>query len=883
MDSTRWQKIQILFHQAADLPPDQQREFLEVRCSDDPTLIPEVMNLLSEDAESSSLLDRDVAHLAEEVFGESSDGAPPFEKFGPYRIQKILGSGGMGVVYLAEREDLGTQVAIKILRDAWVSPARRERFNTEQRTLAQLNHPYIARLYDADTSPDGTPFFAMEYVEGVPLSQFCRTHRSTLEERLRLFREVCEAVIYAHQHAVIHRDLKPSNILVKEDGTVRLLDFGISKQIEVLGESVDQTMTGLRLMTPAYASPEQMRGEQVGVQTDVYSLGVVLYELLCGRLPFDLSSMTPAQAEKVLTERQPERPSASAAGSPAVSGEEQAVLSLSKSQWSDLDVLCLTAMHKDLRRRYGSVEALLRDIDHYLKQEPLEARPDAVGYRASKFVARNMKPLTAAAVVMLALIGIVVFFTLRLARARDAALAEASRTQRIQRFTTNLFQGGDEVAGPAENLKVISLLDRGVQEAQALSSDPEVQAQLYLTLGSIYQQLGKFDQANTLLNSALEKRKTLFGNDSRDVAECLVALGLLRDSQAQFDDAQKFVNDGLAMYRRHLPANHPAIAKTIWASARILVDRGAYDQSIPVLQEAAKLQSVARGAASPDLVATLTELANSQFYVGQYAESDALNRRVLELDRKLYGPTHPNVADVMINLANIQAQWGHYVEAEKFERDALEITQNWYGRNHPETASALTNLARTLIFEDKLGEADGMLHEALGIQERAYGKVHPRVASALNDLGKIAVRRGEFDEAESDFRRMADIYREVYHGKHYYIGVALANLGGVYMERKQYDRAEQLFRQALDEYTSTLPPGHLNVGIGRIRLGRALLREKRYPEAQTASQSGYEILMKQSAVPGSYLQLARTDLAEEYDALKQPEQAAKFRAALAKQ
>src|SRR5689334_1725582 len=337
MDSTRWQKIQILFHQAADLPPDQQREFLEVRCSDDPTLIPEVMNLLSEDAESSSLLDRDVAHLAEEVFGESSDGAPPFEKFGPYRIQKILGSGGMGVVYLAEREDLGTQVAIKILRDAWVSPARRERFNTEQRTLAQLNHPYIARLYDADTSPDGTPFFAMEYVEGVPLSQFCRTHRSTLEERLRLFREVCEAVIYAHQHAVIHRDLKPSNILVKEDGTVRLLDFGISKQIEVLGESVDQTMTGLRLMTPAYASPEQMRGEQVGVQTDVYSLGVVLYELLSGRLPFDLSYKTPAQAEKVLTEQEPERPSVAANRAGEQSDRTHEFALASRSSWSDLD------------------------------------------------------------------------------------------------------------------------------------------------------------------------------------------------------------------------------------------------------------------------------------------------------------------------------------------------------------------------------------------------------------------------------------------------------------------------------------------------------------------------------------------------------------------
>ena len=246
-----------------------------------------------------------------------SSGPLPFKEFGPYRIKQALGEGGMGVVYLAEREDLGNQVAIKILRDAWVSPARRERFTAEQRTLAQLNHPSIARLYDADTSPDGTPFFVMEYVEGVPLTDYCRTKKCTIPERLRLFRAVCEAVLYAHQHAVIHRDLKPSNILVKEDGSIRLLDFGIAKHLENLGELVDQTITGLRLMTPAYAAPEQIRGEQVGIHSDVYSLGVVLYELLAGRLPFDLSSCTPAQAEKVLTEQEAAKPSDAAAKSAA--------------------------------------------------------------------------------------------------------------------------------------------------------------------------------------------------------------------------------------------------------------------------------------------------------------------------------------------------------------------------------------------------------------------------------------------------------------------------------------------------------------------------------------------------------------------------------------
>src|SRR5580693_4808021 len=309
MDSSRWQRVQTLFHEAADLPSSEQRGFLETKCGDDVALVSEVLILLQEDSRGGSMLERDVAHVAHQVLSEPSSD-PPFKEFGPYRITQALGEGGMGMVYLAEREDLGSRVAIKVLRDAWLSPARRERFAIEQRTLAQLNHPSIARLYDADTSPDGTPFFVMEYVEGIPLTNYCRQHHCAVPERLRLFRDVCEAVLYAHQHAVIHRDLKPSNILVKADTTVRLLDFGIAKQIESLGDSVEQTVTGLRLMTPAYAAPEQIRGEQVGIQADVYSLGVVLYELLAGRLPFDLSKLTPAQAERILTEQPAEKPSA---------------------------------------------------------------------------------------------------------------------------------------------------------------------------------------------------------------------------------------------------------------------------------------------------------------------------------------------------------------------------------------------------------------------------------------------------------------------------------------------------------------------------------------------------------------------------------------------
>jgi serine/threonine protein kinase len=877
MDSARWQKIQNLFHKAADFPETEQRTFLESECAEDPALVAEIIILLREDAHGASMLDGDIAQVAHRILHDPAGAPPAFKKFGPYRILKTLGEGGMGIVYLAEREDLGSQVAIKILRDAWLSPARRELFAAEQRTLAQLNHPSIARLYDANTSPDGSPFFVMEYVEGVPLRLYCDKNNCSIHGRLRLFRSVCEAVLYAHQHAVIHRDLKPSNVLVKNDETIRLLDFGISKHIEALGEFAEKTTTGLRLMTLAYAAPEQIRGEQVGIHSDVYSLGVILYELLAGRLPFDFSNRTPAEAEKILSQQETERPSAAAERIVRLPKYGDDAAPASKAEWADLDVLCLTAMHRDPERRYRSVEALIRDIDHYLKGEPLEAQPDTLAYRFRKFVTRNRQPVAAAALVFTLVAGLVIFFTVRLAIARNTALAEAARTQRIQKFMTNLFQGGDASAAPAESLRVVTLLDRGVQEAQSLNAEPEVQADLYETLGTIYQKLGKLDQANTLLNSSLEERKLLYGFDAAPVAESMVALGLLRDDQAQLPEAERIAREGLAMTKRHLSPNHPAVGKATSALGKVLEDRGSYSEAIKTLDEAVRLQST-NGAATPELAVSLFELANTHFYAGHYDISESINERLLPMYRQIYGERHPRVADILINLGAIKFDLGHYPEAENYDRQALEIVQAWYGKDNPETASDLTLLARALVREERYDEAVDLLQQSLAIKERVYGKVHPTVASTLNELGSAALRQHKNDVAEQDFMRMVEIYRQVYGEHHYLFAVALSNLGSVYSGREEWPRAEKIYRQVIPIFTESQSATHINSGVARIKLGRTLLRQNRFREAEAESRAGYEILAKQMDPKVSWLVNARKDLAEEYDALKQHEQAAKFRA-----
>jgi serine/threonine protein kinase/tetratricopeptide (TPR) repeat protein len=881
VDAARWDRVQRLFHEATDRPRADQYAFLRIACAGDETLVADVVAMLDEDAGGSSLLDGGIVPVAQRMMGGDGDPMQPPKAFGPYRITGILGEGGMGVVYRAEREDVGSVVAIKILRDAWLSPARRVRFASEQRTLAQLNHPSIARLYDAGTLADGTPWFVMECVDGTPLTEYCRTHESGIVERLRLLRRVCEAVQHAHQSLIIHRDLKPSNILVSSDGNVKLLDFGISKQIDSAPDDSAAdfdargwTRTGFRAMTPAYAAPEQLRGGSVGVTTDVYALGVVLYELLAAKLPFDPSNKSATEVERLVFDVEPQRPS-------AIATRGTGPITASAAEWADLDVMCLTAMQKEPARRYRSVEALVRDVDHYLNGEPLEARPDAVGYRFRKFVTRNRRALAGAAVLFFAIVSLVAFYTVRLAGARNAAVAQAARTQRIQRFMLNLFEGGDKQAGPADSLRVVTLIERGVKEARALAGDPALQAELYEALGSIYQKLGDFGQADTLLRSALDERRSLLGPAHADVAASTVALGLLRTDQAKFDEAERLVRDGLGELRRLLPPQHPAVAKATVALGKVLEDRGAYDQAIPILDEAVRLYG-AIDPGSADLGAAIYELASVHFYAGHLDLSDSLNRRALELHKQLYGDRHPLVSDDLVNIGAVQYERGRYVEAEGFYRQALDITRAWYGDNHHKTAANLTMLGRALNHENRYSEALDVLGQAVAIRERVYGPNHPTVASTVNELGGIALGQKKYDDAERYFRRMIAVYRASYGEKqHYTIGIAVSNLGSVYLAKGDYGQAEPLFREAIDIYLKTLSADHLNTGIARVKLGRTLLRQQRYADAEAQSRAGYDILHQQMNPGVSWLQNARTDLIDEYTELKRPDDAAHFRAELA--
>jgi len=875
-DRERWNRLQELFHAAGALPEPERRPFLETECAGDPGLLEDVLALLEEDARTQPLFDEGLGPLAGRLAGQEEWNVTAL-RFGPYRVRERIGEGGMGVVFRAERDDLGQEVAIKVLRDAALSPVRRRRFAAEQRTLAQLDHASIAKLHDADVLPDGTPWFAMEYVAGRPLTEYCRDRGTSLEGRLLLLRSVCEAVRHAHSHLVIHRDLKPSNVLVREDGSVKLLDFGIAKEIESADVAVRQTRTGLRLLTPAYAAPEQLRGERVGTQADVYALGVMLYELLTGRLPHDTSDLSPPEAARKVAETTPVRPSTAALRDPEGSGGAP---TRSRAAWADLDVLCLTAMHPDPERRYRTAEAFLRDIDHYLDGEPLEARPDTIGYRAGKFVRRNGRVVAAASVALVLVTGLVGYYTLRLGVARDAALAQAERTERIQRFMLDLFRGQDEEVGPAESLRVVTLLDRGVRDARSLQAEPAVQAELLHTLGGVYRQLGRLDRADSLLGVALDRRLALHGPDHVEVGETEVALGALRSEQARYDEAERLARRGLERLRRRLPSHHPSLARATATLGEVLEERGDYPGAIRILSEAVRIQEASGDRPDPDLAATLTELGNSHFYAGDLEAADSIFRTVLALDRRLYGDDHPVVAGALVNVGAVLHERGRYAEAERRYRDALAITRRFHGERHPKTAEGRTMLARALIFQDRLDEAAPLLRRAADDLVRVYGENHPLVASTLNEIGSVALLQDRSDDARSAFERVLRIYRSSYPGDHFAVGVATSNLASVLLRQAAYREAESLFGEAVRIFTESQGAEHLNTGIARIKLGRTLLRQQRFAEAIRETSAGYEILVARTDPGVSWLETARRDLAEAHAAMGEEDRAERFRAEL---
>jgi eukaryotic-like serine/threonine-protein kinase len=876
MDPGRWHRMQALFHRALEVPAAERETLVREWCAGEPDLAAEVLALLAEDEAPGSLLDRGIADAAHRVL----DGSGPVPRsVGRYRILGVLGEGGMGVVYLAEREDLDARVALKVLRDASLSPARRERFAREARTLAQFSHPAIARLYDADVLPDGTPYFVMEYVEGVPLTDHCEARRSPVAERLRLFRDACEAVRYAHGRAVIHRDLKPSNILVARGGpseaaSVKLLDFGIAKRLEGLDGAADRTDTGLRLLTPAFAAPEQLRGEPVGVFTDVYALGVILYRLLTGHHPFELAGLSPGQVEARIIQGEPERPSA-AARRPGAAGAPPDAPSLRRAEWAELDVLCLTAMHPDPQRRYPSAEALLRDLDHLLRGEPLQARPDTLRYRAGKFLRRNRRPAAAAASAAALLVGLTAFYTVQLREQRNLAQTEARKAAQVSEYLIGLFEAGDPYAPGADNPDARTLLERGERRARELSDQPLVQAAMLDVLGRVHTQLSDFARAEPLLRQALALRRR--HGAPLDVAASLAGLGALFTDTGQYDEAEAALREALSLRERHLRAGHRDVAALRRDLGTVLGYQGRYAEAEAVTRLA--LRDYRAGAPEPDedLGTTLNGLAVVLYQQGEYTAAEGFYREALEVNQTVFGAEHPSVTRVLANLGKLHEERGSFDTADSLLREALRIRRATLGDEHFETAVGLSQLAGLYSVMGDHARAEGHLREALAIRERILPPDHQSLGTTLNGLALALQHRGEDAEAAALFGRAADIYRASLGPRHRFTGVVLCNLADLRLRMGELDASHARYRECLSILEEVHPENHQELAHNRSRFGALLTARGEYAEAEPLLLRGHLVLREQLGPDHPRTRQAAERLVALYEAWGRPERAAPFR------
>ncbi len=656
-----WRRVLDAADRALELEAADRAAFVERCRADDAALGAEVAALLA-GAEAAPVLDTPAASLAAPLFDEPvalPDPTDAQSRFGPYRILRELGRGGMGAVYLAERSDDQYQkrVALKLL-PAWsVGDDRRvQRFLEERQILAGLDHPDIARLLDGGVTPDGLPWFAMEYVEGVPVDQYCDDHRLPIEGRLELFCRVCAAVQYAHRNLVVHRDLKPANILVTADGRVRLLDFGIAKLLgrDPGGPPASLTVTGERLLTPLYASPEQITGGPISTATDVYALGVLLDVLLTGRHPYRLSGGQQHEVIAAVLEQEPERPSVAvvhgAEGSPArvAAARDTTPAKLARRLRGDLDAIVLNALEKDPARRYGMAEQLEADVRHHLVGLPVAARTTSRFYHARKFLRRHRVGVALTALVTALIVGFAVVTAVQSAR----IALERDRAEEVIRHLSNVMRNAVPAPGQGRGVTSREVLDTSAARVERdLSAQPEARARVMFEMGRAYHDLGILDRARALLEASVALRRKLGPAGQRELAQTLGVLGAVLLEQGERDGAERAYDEALALRRRLLGTRHGDVARTLNGLAAVRRAQGRLREAEAAARDALGIDRARRGDHAADVAQSLRELGHVLLERGDYAAAESLYRGALTLLRERLPEEDAVVAGAVLDWA----------------------------------------------------------------------------------------------------------------------------------------------------------------------------------------------------------------------------------------
>lgn len=848
--------VEELVKQARALSPLERVSFIRRMCQADEWLMSQALEAL----ENADKQTRSWETVADDVDLENaSDTSLAGQRLGPYRFVSKLGSGGMGDVWLAERADDEYQqrVAIKLVRAGVFSAQIHTRLRMERQILASLQHPNIARLLDGGRASDGTPYLVLEYIDGEPIDVYCDRRRLRLDARIRLLQQVCNTVHYAHQNLVVHRDLKPTNILITRDGVPKLLDFGIAKLLDPRQTpgTVAVTHFGYRVMTPMHASPEQIRGEPITTASDIYVLGLLLYELLAGRRPFDFSGRSLVEMEQAIREREPQTPSAllahTARSAPELIADIAVCRSttpvrLEKDLRGDLDNIVMMAMRKDPARRYGSAEQLAADLERHLQGMPVIATSDTWAYRAGKFVRRHALAVLAAAAAILML---AVFSTITLlqsqhiARERDVATAERTRAEQISTFLIDLFELSDPSKSRGDQITARELLDVGARRVNiGLADQPETRATLLQTIGQVYKSLGLYTESTALLENALQSKIAVHGPVHMEVASAMVALGDALLEHGTFERAQTLLDEALAMQRELAGDRAIEIAATLLSRARLAQGRGELSQAEALFGQSLELYRLHGLEHSTQAAIVVSELANLHSYRGNYTEAGRLYRTSLDIARRAHGRDHPQVATLLHNLAVMTHMQGELDQAATLYAESSDLLRRILGEAHPDTLDALSNYGRFLHRKGDLARAEATLIETVRANRAARGETHPFVGHDLVTLAIVQIDQGNYPDAEQNLQAALEIYRQSLPDEHPYIASALANIGRAQLERGDFMAAERTLRHAIKMAAKFLPADGPQIAQANSSLGRTLLATGRVQEAAQLLRHSLPIL-----------------------------------------
>ena len=738
---TRWKRVQEVVSTALELPQDGREAFVEDVCGPNTELRRQIEDLIDSYEQAGNFFEDAIEAGAHHAIASNSPAAG--DRIGAYELAEAIGQGGMGSVYRAIRADdqFRQQVAIKIIHAGMGdSPELLARFRAERQILATLVHPNIARLLDGGVTASGLPYLVMEFIEGATIDRFARDRNLSIRERLALFRPLCAAVQFAHQNLVVHRDLKPANVIVTSTGEPKLLDFGIAKLLEAnaLGQTIVYTRAAERLMTPEYASPEQLRGETITTATDVYGLGVLLYELLTGKRPFETENLSPAHIERLICETPPERPSTRQA--PAQANRSVVLEPIS----ADLDNIVLKAMHKDPARRYASPAELSEDLRRYLEGFPISARPDSLGYRVRKFTGRHKLGVAAAAVFTLAITGL----SIGLAIQADHAKREAQTASQIAKFLASLFKSSRPDERQGRNVSAREILDRGADRvSKELSAQPFVEGQLLNTLGTVYYTIGALDRAEQLIQRAYRIRTRVSGAGSEDAGESLAMLGLIADDRGEYAQAARDYDDALRIFTKLKGRTSSDVASLLNNIGLLRWAMGDFKDAEAREREAIAINERMRG---PEAVDTLTAKNNLETVLadaGEYGAAESLAREILAARIRTLGPNHPHVGYSLNNIAFLEAKTARWQQAEATCRQALELRRKVLGQEHLDVAASLAMLA---WIEDELGrypEALALNTEALRMGSKFAGPQSVAMEFKEDQQGLCLLYTGDFRQA----------------------------------------------------------------------------------------------------------------------------------------